>query len=75
LAVVKLMMKSNFVDCTTGRSAVADAATLSFYASKAGTVSVSYQGWDASKVVLEGGRCCGGYRIESVDPPIDDPGL
>jgi hypothetical protein len=28
---------------------------LSFYASKvAGTISVSYQGWDVSKVVLEG---------------------
>ena len=33
----------------------ADAATLSFYASKTGAISVSYQGWDASKVVLEGG--------------------
>jgi hypothetical protein len=40
----------------------ADTASLSFYASKADKlVSVSYQGWDASKVVLEGGRCCGGY--------------
>ena len=46
----------------------ADAATLSFYASKTGAISVSYQGWDASKVVLEGRRCCGGYRIEAVDP-------
>jgi hypothetical protein len=33
----------------------ADAATLSFYGSKTGAISVSYQGWDASKVVLEGG--------------------
>ena len=46
----------------------ADAATLSFYGSNTGAVSVSYQGWDASKVVLEGGRCCGGFRIEAVDP-------
>jgi hypothetical protein len=30
----------------------ADAATLSFYASKTGAISVPYQGWDASKVVL-----------------------
>jgi hypothetical protein len=29
----------------------ADAATLSFYGSKTGATSVSYQGWDASKVV------------------------
>jgi hypothetical protein len=46
----------------------ADAATLSFYGSKTGAISVSYQGWDASKVVLEGGRCCGGFGIEAVDP-------
>ncbi len=46
----------------------ADAATLSFYGSNTGAVSVSYQGWDASKVVLEGERCCGGFRIEAVDP-------
>ena len=32
----------------------ADSATLSFYASKDGKISVSYQGWDASKTVLEG---------------------
>jgi hypothetical protein len=53
----------------------ADAATLSFYGSKTGAISMSYQGWDASKVVLEGGRCCGGFRIEAVDPLINDPGL
>jgi hypothetical protein len=32
----------------------ADSATLSFYATKDGKVSVSYQGWDQSKVVLDG---------------------
>src|SRR6516225_8512728 len=31
----------------------ADSATLSFYAAKDGKISVSYQGWDASKTVLE----------------------
>jgi hypothetical protein len=30
-----------------------DSATLSFYASKDGKISVSFSGWDASKVVLE----------------------
>ena len=32
----------------------ADNATLSFYATKDGKISVSYQGWDQSKTVLEG---------------------
>jgi hypothetical protein len=31
----------------------ADSATLSFYASKDGKISVSFSGWDANKVVLE----------------------
>ena len=31
----------------------ADNATLSFYSAKDGKISVSYQGWDASKTVLE----------------------
>jgi hypothetical protein len=30
-----------------------DSATLSFYASKDGKITVSFSGWDASKVVLE----------------------
>jgi hypothetical protein len=30
-----------------------DSATLSFYASKDGKISVSFSGWDANKVVLE----------------------
>ena len=33
---------------------MADSATLSFYATKDGKVTVSYQGWDQSKVVLDG---------------------
>ena len=32
----------------------ADSATLSFYATKDGKITVSYQGWDQSKVVLDG---------------------
>jgi hypothetical protein len=32
----------------------ADAATLSFYGSKDGKVSVSYQGWNSANVVQEG---------------------
>jgi hypothetical protein len=32
----------------------ADSATLSFYATKEGKISVSYQGWDQSKTVLAG---------------------
>jgi len=32
----------------------ADSATLSFYATKDGKISVSYQGWDQSKTVLAG---------------------
>ena len=32
----------------------ADNATLSFYATKDGKISVSYQGWDQSKTVLAG---------------------
>jgi hypothetical protein len=32
----------------------ADVATLSFYATKDGKVSVSYPGWDDRKVVLPG---------------------
>jgi hypothetical protein len=32
----------------------ADSATLTFYGSKDGKVSVSYQGWDAAKVAQEG---------------------
>src|SRR6516225_1324520 len=32
----------------------ADNATLSFYATKEGKISVSYQGWDQSKIVLAG---------------------
>jgi hypothetical protein len=32
----------------------ADSATLSFYATKDGKISVSFQGWDASKTVLDG---------------------
>jgi hypothetical protein len=31
-----------------------DSATLSFYASKDGKISVSFSGWDGNKVVLEG---------------------
>jgi hypothetical protein len=31
----------------------ADSATLSFYASKDGKISVSFSGWDANRVVLE----------------------
>ena len=34
----------------------ADSATLSFYATKDGKISVSYQGWDQSKTVLAGQR-------------------
>ena len=49
----------------------ADNATLSFYSAKDGKISVSYQGWDASKTVLEwqqfvlgtaGGR--GAHRVQ-----------
>jgi hypothetical protein len=36
----------------------ADNATLSFYATKDGKVSVSYKGWDASKTVLAGQTVC-----------------
>jgi len=32
----------------------ADSATLSFYATKSGRITVSYQGWDQSKTVLDG---------------------
>ena len=32
----------------------ADSATLSFYATKDGRITVTYQGWDQSKVVLDG---------------------
>ena len=32
----------------------ADNATLSFYATKDGKITVSYQGWDATKTVLDG---------------------
>jgi hypothetical protein len=32
----------------------ADSATLTFYASKDGKVSVSFQGWDDKKAVLDG---------------------
>jgi hypothetical protein len=32
----------------------ADSATLSFYATKDGRITVAYQGWDQSKVVLDG---------------------
>ena len=32
----------------------ADNATLSFYSTKDGKISVSYQGWDQSKTVLAG---------------------
>jgi hypothetical protein len=32
----------------------ADNATLSFYATKDGRITVTYQGWDQSKVVLDG---------------------
>jgi hypothetical protein len=44
---------------TVSRAAIvplfkADSATLSFYATKDGKVSVSYQGWDQNKVVLDG---------------------
>jgi hypothetical protein len=31
----------------------ADNATLSFYSTKDGKITVSYQGWDQSKVVLD----------------------
>ena len=33
---------------------MADNATLSFYATKDGKITVSYPGWDQSKVVLDG---------------------
>jgi hypothetical protein len=36
----------------------ADNATLSFYATKDGKISISYQGWDQSKTVLEGATVC-----------------
>jgi hypothetical protein len=32
----------------------ADNATFSFYATKDGRITVTYQGWDQSKVVLDG---------------------
>jgi len=56
----------------------ADSATLSFYATKDGKISVSYQGWDASKTVLEwqqfvlgtaGGR--GAHRVQGKSAPSD----
>jgi hypothetical protein len=36
---------------------VQDNATLSFYATKDGKISVSYQGWDATKTVLAATAC------------------
>jgi len=36
----------------------ADNATLSFYSTKDGKISVSYQGWDQSKTVLAGQTVC-----------------
>ena len=36
----------------------ADNATLSFYATKDGKISVSYQGWDQSKTVLARQTVC-----------------
>ena len=36
----------------------ADNATLSFYATKDGKISINYQGWDQSKTVLEGATVC-----------------
>jgi hypothetical protein len=45
----------------------ADNATLSFYATKDGKISVSYQGWDQSKVVLDGQHFvikCGPQGVE-----------
>ena len=51
----------------------ADNATLSFYSANDGKISVSYQGWDATKTVLAATVCAevGGrktFRPEIIDP-------
>jgi hypothetical protein len=47
-----MMMSWIFAALVKGRFKC-DSATLSFYASKDGKITVSFSGWDASKVVLE----------------------
>ena len=51
----------------------ADNATLSFYATKDGKISVSYQGWDQSKTVLEGQQFVIKWWPQGVDARIIDP--
>src|SRR6516165_1773666 len=50
----------------------ADNATLSFYATKDGKISVSYQGWDQSKTVLEGQQFVIKWWPQGVDARIID---
>ena len=50
----------------------ADNATLSFYATKDGKISVSYQGWDQSKTVLEGQQFVISWGPQGVEARIID---
>ena len=50
----------------------ADNATLSFYSTKDGKISVSYQGWDQSKTVLAGQTVCAELGAAGVEGRIID---
>ena len=49
-----------------------DNATLSFYATKDGKISVSYQGWDTTKTVLAGQQFVVTWSQGQVDRGADD---